>query len=396
MKSKKLYLYFIAVILTLLLVFGIVSCKIDGKKPEDNQNQQNADEETKQVSGGVISLLDSLGVGDVPGYPGANYDKELNDQLGEFRNQLEIPAEFINVLYSVFVTNDTPSEVVSFYNSELQELQWKKSLDLTSGKGGFMVWKKASNRGTDISYIVLTGEIQYGNRKEVVILTGLVIPESGNEGDDYTETTKEGSEIGAGSIYFENPTPPEGQGLLPTQSISMGIGQWKQWLQEGSKVKGTNKIYLVDDPTFQKVVEFYRTSEPGDGGAAGIYQNLDIDLKKFSKINIWIVGKAIKEKGGNIANVNPSSFPEGAVQVRIKYLTAGNIEKEWYHSFFYSNIIYYDKLHYSLVTRERWFWYISPNLLGLDDKPARIKELRVYGFGWQFTGQVAELDIIGY
>lgn len=119
MKDKKLYLYFITVILTLSLVFGIMSCKIDGKNPG---------EETKQVSGGVISLLDSLGVGDVPGYPGANYDKELNDQLGEFRNQFEIPAEFMNVLYTVFVTNDTPSEVVSFYNSQLGELQWKKAL----------------------------------------------------------------------------------------------------------------------------------------------------------------------------------------------------------------------------------------------------------------------------
>ena len=133
MKSKKPYLYFIAVILTLLLVFGIMSCKIDGKKSE---------EETKQVSGGVISLLDSLGVGDVSGYPGANYDKELNDQLGEFRNQLEIPAEFINVLYSVYVTNDTPLEVVSFYNSELKELQWGKSLDLTSDKAILWSGKK--------------------------------------------------------------------------------------------------------------------------------------------------------------------------------------------------------------------------------------------------------------
>jgi len=44
MKGKKFYLYFIAVaILTLLLVFGIMSCKIDGKKSEDNQNQQNTD-----------------------------------------------------------------------------------------------------------------------------------------------------------------------------------------------------------------------------------------------------------------------------------------------------------------------------------------------------------------
>jgi hypothetical protein len=387
MKSKKLYFYFIVVILLMPLVLGFMSCKVDKKKIVDS----------KKISSGVISLLDSLGVGDVTGYPGANYDKELNDQLGEFKNQLaEIPAEFVNVLYTVFVTKDTPSEVVSFYNSELQKLQWRKSLDLTSDKGGFMVWEKTANSGKDVSYIILTGEIQYGNRKEVVILTGLVIPEYGNEESNITETTEEGSEIGAGNIYFENPTPPEGQGLLPTKSISMGIDEWKQWLQEGSKVKGTNKVYLRDDTTFQKVVEFYRTSEPGDGGAAGIYQNLDIDLKKFSKINIWLVGKILKEKGGNIANVNPSSFPEGAVQVRIKYLTEDNNEKDWYHSFFYSNIIYYDKLHYSLVIKEKWFWYISPNLLELNDKPVKIKEIRVYGFGWQFTGQVAEVDIMGY
>ena len=385
MRNKKLYFYFFITILVLSLIFGIMSCKTSGKKTEENQNQTS----------GVISLLDSLGVGDVPGYPGAIYDKELNEQLGEFRNQLEIPAEYLNVLFTVFTTNDTPSEIINFYNSELQKLEWGKNLDLTSDKGGFMVWKKTSNRGTDISYIVLTGEIQYGDRKEVVIMTGLVIPEYGNEGDNYTETTKEGSEVGAGNIYFENPQPPEGQGLLPTKSISMGIDEWKQWLQEGSKVKGSNKVYLVDDLTFQKVVEFYRTSEPEDGGAAGIFQSLDIDLSKFSKINIWVVGRVLKESGGNIANVNPSSFPEGAVQVRVKYLTEDNKEKEWYHSFFYSNIIYYDKLHYSLVTKEKWFWYISPNLLELNNKPVKIQEIRIYGFGWEFTGQVAEVDIIG-
>ena len=332
----------------------------------------------------------------MPSYPGAEYDKELNDQLGEFRNQLaEIPAEYINVLYTVFTTKDAPSEIISFYKSELQKLQWRKSLDLASDKGGFMVWEKTADRGGDVSYIVLTGEIQFGDREEVVILTGVVIPEYGDERDNITETAEEGSEIGAGNVYFKNPTPPEGQGLLLTKPISMGIDEWEKWLQEGSKVKGENEIYLRDDATYQKIVEFYRTSEPGDGGAAGIYQNLDIDLSKFSKINVWIVGKVLNEKGGNIANVNPSNFPEGAVQVRIKYINENNEEEEWYHSFFYSNIIYYDKLHYSLVIKDKWFWYISPNLIGLNDKPIKLKEIMVYGFGWQFTGQVAEVEIIG-
>jgi hypothetical protein len=403
MKTKNIFLCFACVIFALVLTLNIVSCKNIIIKPdktllqENSQSQEETQTQTESQgkSDGVISLLDSLGVGDVPSYPGADYDKELNDALGEFKNQLKIPDDYSNVLYTVYAANDTPSNILEHYNSLLAELQWEKSLDLTSSEGGFMIWEKASNSDTVISYIVVTGEIQYGNRTEVVLLTGLIIPDYGKESEEYTETTKEGSEIGAGSIYFINPTTPAGQGLLQTKSLDMGIKEWSQWLQEGSRIKGTNKVTLVEDKTFIKIVEFFRESEdPGDGGAAGIYQPLDIDLNKFTSVKIWLVGKVLKEKGGNIANVNPSSFPEGAVQVRIKYLTEDNKEKEWYHSFFYSNIIYYDKLNCSLVTKEKWFWYISPNLLELNEKPSRITEIRVYGFGWAFTGDVADVNII--
>ncbi|MBM3707635.1 MAG: hypothetical protein FJW69_04730 [Actinobacteria bacterium] len=399
-KSKNIFFYFITVLLVFMMVCGMAGCKkaLDEAETQETQKKQTSDEDSKKVSEGVISLLDSLGVGDVPNYPGSVYDNELNDGLGEYKDQLiEIPAEFFNVLYMVYATGDTVSEVVDFYNLKMQELQWEKSLDLVSGNSSFNLWKKAGYDGEYISYIVLTGEIQYRDKKEVVILKGFVIPESLSGEQDYTEdTAEEGSEIGPGAIYFENPMPPEGQGLLQTKAISGGIDEWDQWLQGGTKVEGTNKVSLKDDPIFFKVVEFYRTSDPGDGGAAGIYQKLDIDLKQFSKVNVWIVGKVIKEKGHNIANVNYSYFPEGAVQVRLKYLAENGEEKEWYHSFFYSNIYYYDKLHYSLVTRHRWFWYISPNLLELNNKPVKIKEIQVYGFGWEFTGQVAEVNIIGY
>jgi hypothetical protein len=387
MKRNKFLFCSLCIILSLVLILGLVSCK--------NVSQNSGETQELKTSGGVISLLDSLGVGDVPSYPGADYDKELNDALGEFKNQLKIPDDYTGVLYEVYAANDTTSNIVEHYNDVLERLQWKKSLDLTSAEGGFMVWQKASNRDTMISYIVVTGEIQYGNRNEVVLLTGLIIPEDKTGNDTNSETTQEGSEIGPGIVYFTNPTTPAGQGLLKTKSLDMGIEEWSLWLQEGSKIKGTNKVALVKDPTFIKVVEFSRESEePGDGGAAGIYQALDNDLSKFSSVKIWLVGKAIKEKGGNIANVNPPAFPEGAVQVRIKYTTEDNNKKEWYHSFFYSNIIYYDRLNCSLVTKEKWFWYISPNLLELNEKPDRITEIRVYGFGWAFTGDLADVNII--
>jgi hypothetical protein len=390
MKNKNIFSCFIITVFLVFFIFISSSCEISKDRTNENQNTEKTPQKT---SGGVISLLDSIGVGDVSLYPGYVYDKELNTQLGEFRNQLNIPPEFINVLYTVVVTNDTPAEVIDYYKSEMQKLEWKKDLNITSGKGGFLSWKKVSNYGKDVSYIVVTGEIQYGERVEVVVLTGLIIPERDNT--NYTETTREGNEIGPGSVYFENPTPPEGEGLLSSKPVSMGIEEWKLWLQEGSKSKGINKVYLKDDPMFGKVVEFYRTSDPDDGGAAGIYQGTNIELGKYSSVKVWLVGKILKENGGNIANVNPSSFPEGAVNVRIKYLTEDNIEKEWYHSFFYSNIIYYDKLNYSLVTKDGQFWYISPNLLELIEKPVKITEIRAYGFGWDFTGQVAEVNIIG-
>lgn len=99
-------------------------------------------------------------------------------------------------------------------------------------------------------YVVVIDEINYNNRKEVVILTGAVIPEPVNKSDNYTEETEEGSEIGPGSIYFENPMLPQGQGLLPTKPISSDIDEWEKWLQKGDVVEGTNEVLLKDDLVF--------------------------------------------------------------------------------------------------------------------------------------------------
>ena len=396
MKNKNIFFCSAAAVFLVFFVFVSTSCEIikDRTDTGANENEKTV-ENSKKTSGGVISLFDSIGVGDVSLYPGYVYDQELNSQLGEFRNQLNIPSEFINVLYTVIITKDTPAEVIEYYNSEMQKLEWERDLSVISDNGGFMTWKKVSNYGKEVTYIAATGKIQYLDRSEVVVLTGAIIPEREDAHDYDTETTLEGNEIGPGSIYFENPTPPEGEGLLASKPVSMDIKEWELWMQEGSKSKGINKVSLKDDSMFGKVVEFYRTSDPNDGGAAGIYQKTNIDTGKFTSVRVWLVGKILKENGGNIANVNPSNFPEGAVNVRIKYLTKNNDKKEWYHSFFYSNIIYYDKLHYSLVTKDEQFWYVSPNLLTLEEKPVKITEIWVYGFGWDFTGQLAEINIIG-
>jgi len=395
MKYKKILFYFFITVLILSMILPATGCLSNEKLYDASQKLKKINEEFSKTEG-VISLLDSLGVGDVPNYPGSTYDYELNMEMGEFKNQLiDIPPEFHNVLYTVYVVKASEDKVINFYNDEMEKLQWEKTVEQTSEKGSLNAWRKTGYDEVEVIYILICGTITYSGRQEVVILKGFIINEKDYKEDSTSGTFEEGSEIGPGQVFFENPGLIEGEGLLMTKPVSSGVDEWNKWLQDSSGDETSNKVILKDDPMFIKVAEFSRQSQAMDGGAAGIYQELDLDLQEYSSINIWLIGKVIYEEGGNIANVNKSHFPEGAVQVRVKYMGKNGEEKEWHHGFFYSNIIYYDKLDYSLVTKDKWFWYISPNLLELDDAPQFIKEIRVYGFGWQFTGQLAEVNIIG-
>ncbi|MBM3699446.1 MAG: hypothetical protein FJW68_00830 [Actinobacteria bacterium] len=395
MRYKKILFYFFITVLILLMILPATSCISNKKLYDASQKMKKINQEFSKTEG-VIGLLDSLGVGDVPNYPGSTYDYELNMEMGEFKNQLiDIPTEFYNVLYTVYVIKASQEQVIDFYNNKMQELQWEKTVEQTSDKGSLNAWRKTGYDEVEVIYILLSGTINYSGRQEFVILKGFIINENNNNVKTTGDSLKEGNEIGPGSVYFENPGLIEGEGLLMTKPVSSGVEQWQKWLQDSSGDNSGNEVLLKDDPMFIKVAEFSRKSGAMDGGAAGIYQELDLDLQDYSSVNIWLTGKVIYEEGGNIANVNKSGFPEGAMQVRIKYLDKNDEIKEWHHGFFYSNITYYDKLNYSLVTKDKWFWYISPNLLELDSQPQTIKEIRIYGFGWQFTGQFAEINIIG-
>jgi hypothetical protein len=189
--------------------------------------------------------------------------------------------------------------------------------------------------------------------------------------------------------------PPSGTGLLQTSSLDLGLQGWDEWLQGGSRVQGHNTVRLVEGPMFARVVDFSRTEGGNDGGAAGLVQPLDADVSGYQHIYVWLVGRVLNEQGGNIANHDPRWFPEGAVQVSIKYLTRGQEEGEWYHGFYVQDVDGADTAAFTQVAQDEWFTYTSPDLMALQDPPERITELRIYGFGWEFHGQVAEVNIIG-
>jgi hypothetical protein len=184
---------------------------------------------------------------------------------------------------------------------------------------------------------------------------------------------------------------PSGESILPSPFGS--IQGWKLWLQPGSRSAGVNEVKLADDREYGTVFHFSRTDNRRDGGAAGLTQPLDVDVSSLGSLQVMVTGKVLYEEGGNIANINPRWYPEGAVQVRLKYINMAGAEAEWYHGFYSQAISRADEENFTRVTGKRWFVYYSPNLMELPEPPAVIKEFRVYGFGWQFESLVAQADV---
>ena len=384
-KTKKIISLVILIIFSIVIVLSSTSCNI------------NSDNSAKKDSGGVISLFDSLDVGDVPSFPGSRLDVDLYRNLDSVLGELPVlPELFSDSGFFTYITKSSPEDVSAYYLQKMESLGWEFVDTYDYGdQGSFTTWQKMANTGKYVTYGIFAGNYLKNDKTVTLILNGFIIPENETNMDDSSSNQKEEIEP-EGIVYFENPTPLAGQGLLLTKPISMGIEDWKTWLQEGSSKKEANEVNLVDDSQFDKVVRFQRSSDPDEGGAAGIFQETDISVSQFKSLYVWLVGKIDNENGGNIANTSPEWFPEGAIQVKIKYLDTAGTEQQWYHGFYYSRIKNPDSLHFNKINKGDYFWYISPDMMTFENKPSVIKEVKVYGFGWDFSGSVAEINLIGY
>jgi len=385
LKAKKIISLAILIIFSIIIVLSSTSCNI------------NSDNSAKKESGGVISLFDSLDIGDVPSFPGSSLDVDLYRNLDSVLGELpELPELFSDSGFFTYVTKSSPEDVRAYYAEQMKNLGWEFIQTYNYGdRGSFTTWQKMANTGKYVTYGIFAGNYLKNDKTVTLILNGFIIPENETNMDDSSSTQKEEAVEPEGTVYFENPTPPAGQGLLSTKSISMGIEEWKTWLQEGTAEKGANEVNLVDDSKFDKVVRFQRSSDPDDGGAAGIFQETDISVSQFKSLYVWLAGKIDNENGGNIANTYPEWFPEGAIQVKIKYLDTAGTEQQWYHGFYYSRIKNPDSLHFNKINKGDYFWYIGPDMMTFENKPSVIKEVRVYGFGWDFSSSLAEINLIG-
>ena len=191
-----------------------------------------------------------------------------------------------------------------------------------------------------------------------------------------------------------SPTPSS-LTLLPVPPIAQQFDRWQLWLQSGARVAGSNLAQIVGDAKYKQVAQFKRANGQGDSGAAGLILPIDLNVAAYPHLYVRLIGKIDQEKGGNIAGTSLKAQPEGAVQIRIQYQTANAQAREWYHGFYTSAILGADEEHFTQVLDGEWFNYFSPDLKALPEPPQSIKEIRVYGFGWEFQSQVAEMSLLG-
>ncbi len=196
--------------------------------------------------------------------------------------------------------------------------------------------------------------------------------------------TSEGAEGGPVVV------PPD---LSATERLLPPLEEWEEWIKPGSHVEGDNHVAWIEVPGFGQVAEFVRAQGGRDGGGAGLSTNLQVDVNDYEHLYLSLRARILEERGGNIANVNPRWFPEGAVQVRVTYIAQDGSQAEWYHGFYHATRGQPDKVHFTTEPVGEWFVWSSEDLMALPNPPARIETVLVYGFGWEFRGQVAGINL---
>ena len=107
--------------------------------------------------------------------------------------------------------------------------------------------------------------------------------------------------------------------------------------------------------------------------------------------------------------LNYQSLPAGGqlgtefpIMIELGYEDSDGNDQKWFHGFYYEppppNFILYSEPGNSseMLTQQVWYAYESANLL-LDPrntKPVFIKYIRIYGSGWIFNANVADVQLL--
>ena len=158
-----------------------------------------------------------------------------------------------------------------------------------------------------------------------------------------------------------------------------------------------DKTRLEDGGNF---VLWERTQSNSDGGAVGLFQDLDVDLSGAEQLmlclDVW-VGYHTLRNTGRRSDVK-GGMGEMPVQITVHYLDANGNQERWSHGFLIQNVGDTTLQNYTLVPAAEWS-HVCLDLM--DDevrkdplgeqtlpRPSTITQVRLFGSGWDFKGAV--------
>ncbi len=188
------------------------------------------------------------------------------------------------------------------------------------------------------------------------------------------------------------------QDLLTNGDFATELKGWQQWSEPASELREDSVKVAEGDETHPHILEIQREKTGYGGfytlGGVGAYQVLDVNVRAYSSLILKAEVKVIKQDGSNIAHWDKGRQPEGALMIRLQYQDSTGKIGEWYHGFYSGEVKEADAQRFTLVPHEKWFSYTSSNLVTEIPDLVTLKELRIYGFGWDFASQLSDIRLI--
>jgi len=185
------------------------------------------------------------------------------------------------------------------------------------------------------------------------------------------------------------PTPAEKtpETLIKNGDFTNGLNSWEE-TKEGVAI---TKIEVVNDSSdYPFVLEINRKESNGQKGFLGLKQKIN---KKVDDYTLLAVVMDIKVVSSSLEN-DGTDGGEYPLCIEISYEDRAGIFYTWRQGFLYAGNINYPKIG-ERVPKDKWYIYLSGNLLKLEPKPKILKEIKIYGQGQDFVARIANLSLIG-
>ncbi|MFH1096493.1 MAG: OmpA family protein [Candidatus Desantisbacteria bacterium] len=172
---------------------------------------------------------------------------------------------------------------------------------------------------------------------------------------------------------------------LMNEGFEQGMECWQ------SNTQGSGKILseiIKDDNNHPHSLEISRQDSKSAIGGISVSQMLDISVVRY---NFCVLHGEIKIPSSSLSGDNQQGGVYPAC-IEIEYRDIAGLSHLFRHGFLTKGKLQYPEIG-EMVEKNKWISYITPNLMELSPRPAKITCVRIKGDGWDFVSQVDNLRL---